>query len=88
MKWNEPTKTIGTVRKTLKGGALVRALELVVASDECWGGRREGWCGVAGFANCPSSRWEAVGEPGPRETRTATLREQVAGGTRDLANER
>lgn len=46
------------------------------------------WCGVAGFTDCPSSRWEAVGEPGPRETRTATLREQVAAGTLGLANER
>lgn len=27
------------------------------------GGRRW-WC-VAGFTSCPSSRWEAVGEPGP-----------------------
>ena len=35
----------------------------------------------------PHRGWEAVGDPAPRETRNATLREKVAAGTLHLANE-
>lgn len=52
------------------------------------GGREEGG-GGGRFHDLPLIEgWEAVGEPAPRETRTATLREQVAAGTLYLANGR